>query len=179
MAQPFLNLGPVQAGGVRDEDEFEELKMAERADVDDFADGFDEIGCEGGLAIAAERDVVKLQQFCRQIVINGMLAQFARVDEFEGPLQFGGHHVRVEPGLPHGQLAVHLAIDAVEITLAVGVQVHADGETAGAGREHDINKAVVEEIAGAAEGSLAGNRGRAGAAPFLFRRLHNGDWLGR
>jgi hypothetical protein len=68
--------------------------------------------------------------------------------------QFGDHDVDIQ-GFFSGRIApFHLAIDAVEITALVGVHVDPDGEPFGAGRDHKVNKVVVQKIPEATEGGF-------------------------
>ena len=59
-----------------------------------------------------------------------MFPQPALQDMRERPVQFRGHHVHVQRGLSGRRGAVHLAIQAVEIALLVGIHVHAQREAA-------------------------------------------------
>ena len=156
MLEPLLDLGQVQARGIGQQHELEERIPAQGADMHHRLECLAEPGREGRLAIAAQGHVAQLEQFIRQRAIPGTLAQTAPAHESQRLLQFRRHGFHVQRPLARFPVAVHFAIDALEVTVLVGAQVDADRQAAGARRDHRIDETVVQEIArGAERGFLA------------------------
>jgi hypothetical protein len=88
------------------------------------------------------------------------------------------HDVGVQLRLACGLAAVHFTIDAVEIAVPVRIHVHTDRQAPRAWGKDNVNKPVLEKVAGATEGGFAGDVDRRGAAPLLLERLVSDHWLG-
>lgn len=128
-----LDLGPVESGPIGDEDDLEGREPADGADVNDGVDGFHEFWAEGGLAVAAERDVLQHEQFRGKAAVEGQRPELLAVNDVEGLDQFLGHQVNVELGGGGRGRSIHLAVDAIKVAEPVGIQIDPNRESAGTG----------------------------------------------
>jgi hypothetical protein len=63
-------------------------------------------------------------------------------------IELGAHAGDIDAAIALALGAIDLAIDAIEIALAVGVHIDADGEAAGALGDDAVNEALAETLAG-------------------------------
>jgi hypothetical protein len=131
-AKAVLDLRIRQAGGVGDENDFEEWKAAAGANVDDCFDGFEKFGADGWFAIAAERHVAEPKKIARQTVVGREQTEVVVIDEAKEAFQFGGSGVAIEVEVMNRLRAIDLAIDAIEIAFAIRVDIDSNREAAGA-----------------------------------------------
>jgi len=152
--EAFTHRFLVEPGGIGDEHQLEKRKSAQGADVHDALHGFNKIGGERRLAIAAEGNVAEFEQFVRDALIGRALAQAAPEHEREGLMEFKRHGFDIQLQFLRRLVTMDLAIDAIEVAFFVGVHVDADGQAMSAGGYNEIDESVVHEIARAAEGCL-------------------------
>ena len=120
--------------------------------------GLGKIRAQGRFAVAAQGHMAQLQQFVAQSAVSRCVPVFC-------PNAPGKVSYPIPPPSPatsrslfgRGQLPVDLAIDAVEIAQPVRIHVDADGQAPRPGRDHGIDKSVVEKISRTAKGGR--NRG--------------------
>jgi hypothetical protein len=81
------------------------------------------------------------------------------IDHLEGLLELVPHAIDVQERGARRLSALHFAIQAVEIAAHDRVHIDPDGETFGARRNHEVNKLVLQKIAGITKGDVFGNGG--------------------
>src|SRR5689334_10352501 len=90
------------------------------------------------------------QKVCRHRWITS--PYFSRKDVLQRVLQFASQRLKLHRLLDlGGGAAVHFAVDAIEVALPGGAEVHPDRQAARTGRQHHINVAVIQEIARTSE----------------------------
>ncbi len=134
-------------------------------------------GRESRLAVPAQGHVPQLEQIIRQRAVMWPLAQTAAAHQGQRRLQFRGHGLNVQQLLGLRPLAVHLAIDALEVAGLVGAQIDAYRQAAGARGHHRVHETVVQKITWGAEGGLLAAIGPIREFPLPFRRFNRGYGL--
>ena len=138
----------VEQRGVGDEHELHVVQFSAATDLGAHLDGPIEVGASGRLAVAAEGDVVEPAKRGGRVAKLRPPVDVARDDQLDHPIQFVGKRRRDRQACRRpGRRAVDLAIDAAEVAELVGIEVHADRDSARAAAEHRIDVAVGRELA--------------------------------
>lgn len=172
--QSALNVWLIDTGSIRQEDHFEKWKSRERAHMDNCLHSLDKIRCKGRLAIAAQGDMAETKQFIRQRLVPWPLAQTALMNKSERARQFRRHDVHVQKLFARRFISMHFAVNAMEVARFVGIHVDADGQTAGAGGNDNIDKAVIQEVARTTKGRFMFGRRPLLHAFLLLRMIRCG-----
>ena len=128
--QPAAHARLVEPGGIGDEHQLGAVEAELLLHLRDDADALVEIRHHGRLAVAAEGDVADRARQLRHLVELRLRRQPAVERVAEQPGQLGAELAEVHGRSASRRLAVHLAIDAIEVASLVRVQVHPDRQTA-------------------------------------------------